>query len=483
MNQLLLRDLTELPNGKVKKTDLLDLLAPHVRMLDIEALVPLRPCESDLVVPSTVSLAPMDSPLRRLTDEFLAAQSERLIQAIPNPYRDPFRYLQREYGIDIPVGLEDLAIFMVLAFQADPIAFGTAVVDLYPVNQTTSWTKPTAATLRFARILLIGGGGAGGGGARGGQSGNQSAGGGGGQGGSGISRMVNLATLSTGNVVVGATAAGGAAQATANTNGNNGTTGNNTTFAGLTANGGGAGSGGTQGGGAQTGPGGSGGTGDINGTAGGQGKSGSNAGGDAVDGTVGPAGSGGGGGAGATANTDQADGGLGGRGWFGVGKHGTSTSGFGGIAPGGAGSPGTPNRGEGGCGGGGEQRCHHQRRRGRRGQRHEWRKLWRGRGWRWRSGKLSYFRKRRRGWQRWCRLCTGDNVLERKENQMAWEETEKRQALTEGLAIVRKLADALEALDKTSRGEMGDLQAVLVCKGVVTATTAWYAKIPADVVD
>lgn len=349
MNGLLLRDLAELPNGKVKATDLLDLLAPHIREFDVETWCPERPSESGLFVPTGLDAVPR-SPYRRLTDGFLVPNDtppvERLIRELPNPYLEPYRYLQREYGIDIPVGMEELGIFMVLAFQADPAALQQSTIEhaVYTENGTTSWVKPTGATLRFTSILLIGSGGGSGSGAKVLNSGNQAAGGGGGGGGGCITRIVNLATLSTGNVVRGNASAGGVAQTSNDTNGNNGTDGLVSTFAGLSAGGGVKGTGGGQGAGAQTGAGGAGGSGDITGSAGGAGASGATAGTQGTDNTIGPAGAGGGGGGGATADTAQGTGGRGGRGWFGAGQKGTV---------GGATGPASTGRGEGGGGGAG----------------------------------------------------------------------------------------------------------------------------------
>lgn len=358
MNQLLLRDLQELPSGRVKATDLLDLLAPHIRDFDVEALCPIRPCESDILAPSGVSTAPHGS-LRRLTNGFLVPNDtppvEQLIKAIPNPYLEPFRYLQREYGIDIPVGMEELGIFMVLAFQADPAALKQTTIEhvIYHNSGTVSWTKPTGAALRYTSIFLLGAGSGGGGGSRSSTSGNDASGGGGGASGGYIGRIVNLASLSTGNVVVGSGGAIGTGATGANNNGGNGGNGGNTTFAGLTAGGGQHNTnGGVQGTGAQVSPTGLGGTGDIVGRAGGAGRSGATTGTDGEDATTGPLGGGGGGGGGANANASEGSGGNDGYGYHGLGLKGTQGT-DGGGAPRTNGTNSLGGAGAGGCGGGG----------------------------------------------------------------------------------------------------------------------------------
>jgi hypothetical protein len=300
MNQLMLRDFTTMRTGIVAKTDLLDIMAPHVREVDPEAFA----WKPDAL--SSVARAPQNG-YRLIDNRSLMQQGlpevHALIREIPDPYREVFRYLETEYGLIVPVGMEDLGMFMVAEYRASPAAFGTVDVRVYTAG-TVSWTKP-AASRRWTQIWLLAAGGGGGGGSKVTTSGNQAGGGGGGGGGGAISRFVTLASLSTGNVVVGSGGAAGGTQSNANTNGNTpaGTGGGNSTFASLTAGGGAKGTGGAQGAGAQTGAGGAGGTGDVAGTAGGTGRSSS-------------LGGGGGGGAGRARNaaTTTGAGGAGGVG-------------------------------------------------------------------------------------------------------------------------------------------------------------------------
>lgn len=325
VNQIMLRELTTMRPGAVAKTDLLDLMAPYVREVDPETF------EYKPQALSSIASAPVNG-YRLIDNRSLMRQGlpdvHQLIREIPAPYRDVFRYLETEYGLIVPVGMEDLGLFMISEYRAVPAAFGSADVQIYSLGTTTAWTKPTASALRWTSILLIGAGGPGGGGARVTTSGNDAAGGGGGGGGGCISRLVTLASLSNGNVVVGSGVSGATAQGLADTNGNTpGSNGNNSTFAGLTAGGGAKGTGGGQGAGAQTGAGGAGGTGDIAGTSGGTGRSGATVGDNGGDQTSGPAGAGGGGGGGATADSDQADGGRGGHGFIGGGLRGTAGGG------------------------------------------------------------------------------------------------------------------------------------------------------------
>lgn len=359
MHQGMLHDFATMRPGKVAKTDLLDLMAPHVREVDpewfdyqpsLDSLPTLAqaPGNSTALMPNGYRLLPNHALMREGLPEVHA-----LIRELPAPYREVYRYLETEYGLLVPVGMEDLAMFMIAEYRAAPHAFGSADVMTYGQVATMAWTKPSTTGLRWAQILLIGAGGSAGGGARVTTASNDAAGGGGGGGGGCILRLVTLASLSNGNVVIGQGLSAGGSQSTANTNGNGGNAGQDTTFAGLTAGGGGAGGGGTQGSGAQTGASGSGGSGDIAGTAGGTGRSGATVGDNGGDQTTGPAAAGGGGGGGATADTAQADAGRGGRGWHGTGLKGTVGGGAAGTTasrPGGAAQLGTGAGGGGGAG-------------------------------------------------------------------------------------------------------------------------------------
>jgi hypothetical protein len=118
---------------------------------------------------------------------------------------------------------------------------GTCIVDVFTASGT--WTK--RAGLQSVTVYVLGGGGGGGSG-RCGASGSVRAGGvGGGAGGFTIANFPAAMLGSSLSVTVGAAGAGGVAQSTASTNGNNGTAGGNTSFGSIcTAGGGGGGQGG-----------------------------------------------------------------------------------------------------------------------------------------------------------------------------------------------------------------------------------------------